>query len=452
MATLQYRLSSRVSNGKAEVLARFYDGSTSQRAKTRIAVPVQFWNEQAGQLIPPRKMSPETVEGRDLPRTLDQLNDTICEAWWRERYDAGKNWLQDTIDHFHGITHHNETANRQIRMADCVREYAASKNLSHSTFLQYQFIASIIEEVETKTHALFADTFTKEEVEAIYRFLTKEGGKERSRNTMSVKMKKLSAVCKYAVSRGYMPRSPFGDGGFKIQSEVYGTPTYLTIEERNNLYHFPGLPDKLAVQRDIFIFQCHIGCRVSDLMQLTHDNTPEDGFIQYIHHKTRRDNPVVVRAPLSDTALEIIRRYRNTSNHRHRATSDSRHRATADNRYRKTSDDRHRNTSDNRLLPFINTQDYNDCIHDIFRIAGLKRMVMVQDPTTLKSVSKPLWQVATSHLARRTFMANMFKETKSERITSAFTGHATGSRAFTRYTDIDDDLKRQVLQTMHELQ
>lgn len=420
MATLQYRLSSRVSNGKAEVLARFYDGSTSQRAKTRIAVPVQFWNEQAGQLIPPRKMSPETVEVRELQRTLDQLNDTICEAWWRERYDAGKNWLQDTIDHFHGITHHNDTANRQIRMADCVREYAASKNLSHSTFLQYQFIASIVEEVEAKTHALFADTFTKEDVEAIYRFLTKEGGKERSRNTMSVKMKKLSAVCKYAVSRGYMPRSPFGDGGFKIQSEVYGTPTYLTIEERNNLYRFPGLPDKLAVQRDIFIFQCHIGCRVSDLMELTLDNITEDGFLQYIQHKTRRDNPVVVRVPLSDTAMEIINRYK-------------------------------KNTG-GRLLPFINTQDYNDCIHDIFRIAGLKRMVMVQDPITLKSVSKPLWEIATSHLARRTFMANMFKETKSERITSAFTGHATGSRAFTRYTDIDDDLKRQVLQTMHELQ
>jgi integrase len=420
MATIQYRLSSRVSNGKAEVLARFYDGSVSMRAKTRIAVPVSFWDDKTGQLIAPRKISPETVEVRELQRTLDQLNDTICEEWWRERYNAGKNWLQDTIDHFHGIANNEEHANKQIRMADCVREYIATKELSHSTVLQYLFMANAIEEVEKKTHALFADCLTKDDVEAIAHYLTKGEGKERSRNTMSVKMKKLSAVCKYAVSRGYMQHSPFGDGGYKIQSEVYGTPTYLTIEERNQLYHFAGLTDKLAVQRDIFIFQCHIGCRVSDLIELTQDNITEDGFLQYIQHKTRRENPVVVRVPLSDTAMEIIRRYKECAGE--------------------------------KLLPFINTQDYNDCIHDIFRIAGLKRNVMVQDPVTLKSVSKPLWKVATSHIARRTFMANMFKETKSERITSAFTGHATGSRAFTRYTEVDDEMKRNVLKTMNELQ
>ncbi len=58
---------------------------------------------------------------------------------------------------------------------------------------------------------------------------------------------------------------------------------------------------------------------------------------------------------------------------------------------------------------------------------------------------KPLWEVTSSHTARKTFIEAMFRETKSERITSAFTGHADGSRAFSRYTDVDDDMKRSIL-------
>ena len=75
---------------------------------------------------------------------------------------------------------------------------------------------------------------------------------------------------------------------------------------------------------------------------------------------------------------------------------------------------------------------------------------MVQDSKTLQTVPKKLWEIASSHMARRTFMANVFKQTKSERITSAFTGHVDGSRAFSRYTQVDDDMKLDVLKNMHE--
>ena len=44
----------------------------------------------------------------------------------------------------------------------------------------------------------------------------------------------------------------------------------------------------------------------------------------------------------------------------------------------------------------------------------------------------------------------MFKATKSERITSAFTGHSEGSRAFGRYTEVDDEMKIAVLKEMEK--
>ena len=52
---------------------------------------------------------------------------------------------------------------------------------------------------------------------------------------------------------------------FTVQECIYGTPYYITIEERNKLYHTnTDHTPALAVQRVIFVFQCMIGCRVGD--------------------------------------------------------------------------------------------------------------------------------------------------------------------------------------------
>ncbi len=47
----------------------------------------------------------------------------------------------------------------------------------------------------------------------------------------------------------------------------------------------------LAVQRDIFVFQCLIGCRVSDLMRMT-DNSVIDGAVEYIPPNKRHIRPL----------------------------------------------------------------------------------------------------------------------------------------------------------------
>lgn len=423
MPTIKYRLSSRVHGGQAEVLARFYDGDFFQRAKTRISVPASAWDGNVGQLAIQRRATPEMVELREKQHLLDQLTDTIYSSWWRDRFEATDGWLQSVIDEFHSIPQKKEEVSARIRMADLIMECAQSKDLVARTVDQYRVLATAIERYEATTRPLYADTFTDKDVDGFVHFFSveKKANRDivRSRNTIAAKLKKLSAVCHYAVGKGYMTESPFGGGKYKIQGEVYGDPVYLTIAERNHLYEFQGLPANLAVQRDIFIFQCHIGCRVSDLIELTTENVTDDGFLQYIQHKLRKSKPVVVRVPLSDTALEIIARYKGKS-------------------------------SDARLLPFIHPNSYNVAIHEIFRLAGIDRTVLVQDPKTLKTVPRQMWEVASSHLARRTFMANVFKATKSERITSAFTGHTNGSRAFCRYTSVDDDMKLEVLQNMNE--
>jgi hypothetical protein len=45
-------------------------------------------------------------------------------------------------------------------------------------------------------------------------------------------------------------------------------------------------------------------------------------------------------------------------------------------------------------------------------------------------------------------MANMYKQTKSERIVSSFTGHVDSSRAFKRYTTVDDEMKIEAIRDL----
>lgn len=113
----------------------------------------------------------------------------------------------------------------------------------------------------------------------------------------------------------------------------------------------------LAVQRDIFVFQCLIGCRVSDLMRMT-DNSVIDGAVEYIPDKTKGERLEVLRVPLNNRAKEILSRY-------------------AD--YNKG----------NMLLPFISPQKYNDAIKKIFTRCGITRIVTVLNPTTAMKRNEP---------------------------------------------------------------
>lgn len=234
---------------------------------------------------------------------------------------------------------------------------------------------------------------------------------KRGRNRIALMLKMLSSLFNQAINKKLISASPLAN--YIREQEVYGTPYYITIEERDLLYDF-NLSDRpaLAIQRDIFVFQCLIGCRVGDLLNMTKDSVI-DGAIEYIARKTKDDKPATVRVPLSKKAKEILSRYPEVK--------------------------------DNKLLPFITQQRYNDAIRDIFTKADLTRMVTILDPETREEVKKPLNEVASSHLARRTFVGNLYKKIKDPSLIGSMSGHVEGSKAFTRYRAIDDEIKKGVI-------
>lgn len=210
----------------------------------------------------------------------------------------------------------------------------------------------------------------------------------------------------------HIGKNPFigfekGEGG------RYGTPIYLTKEELKQLYQaeFSDTPS-LEVQRDIFVFQCNVGCRVGDMMRLTKRDVI-NGAIEYIPNKTIKESAKTVVVPLNSMARAIVEKYKDLP-------GDS-------------------------LLPFVASQNYNYAIKDALKKAGITRLVTTWNQLTRKEEKCPIYEVASSHMARRTFIGNIYKQVRDQRLVSSLTGHSDGSRAFTRYRNIDREMKQDLV-------
>ena len=255
----------------------------------------------------------------------------------------------------------------------------------------------------------------------------------RGANTIAKIMKRFRTFIKWCLKEGLLESDPFV--GYEQKNPVYGTPYYITIEERSQIADTDILKaweklDKeqqksiaksslpqLAIQRDIFVFHCMIGCRVSDLVTLTPENVIND-HISYIAKKTSRERVDAIEVPLNSIAKAILEKYWDGQ--------------------RKTGP----------LLPFISPQKYNDSIKEIFLLCGITRNVTIWNSTTGKEEQHPLNEIASSHLARRTFIGNLYKKVQDPNMIGKLSGHVEGSKAFARYRTIDDDMKQNMVKML----
>ena len=72
-------------------------------------------------------------------------------------------------------------------------------------------------------------------------------------------------------------------------------------------------------------------------------------------------------------------------------------------------------------------------------------MVTILNPATGAEEKRPLNEIASSHLARRTFIGNLFQKVKDPNLVGSLSGHKEGSKAFARYRDIDEDMKKELV-------
>lgn len=231
---------------------------------------------------------------------------------------------------------------------------------------------------------------------------------------MSGIFKEVRAFFNWAYKTKIIDTFPFE--GFEMPSERYGSPIYLTLDDVQKIYtaDLSNSP-YLAIQRDIFVFQCNIGCRIGDLLRLKKRDVI-NGAIEYIPTKTIKENARTVIVPLNSVALEIV--------------------------------DRYAGLPGDQFLPFDTSERYNVSIKTVFEKAGVTYLVTKLDTVSRTEVKVPINEIASSHMARRTFIGNIYNLVKDPNLVSTLTGHVEGSRAFNRYRDIDIDMKRELVKIL----
>lgn len=234
----------------------------------------------------------------------------------------------------------------------------------------------------------------------------------RGNNTICALFNKLKAFFNWCIEQGYTNNQPFR-GYDGIKTESYGTPFYISIEERNliadfDLSEYPAL----SVQRDIFIFQCCVGCRVSDLIRFT-PKSITNGKLEYFPRKTKKNNPVLVSVPLNARARNLLAKYKGADNQ-------------------------------GRLFPFISSQRYNEDIKKIFKLCGVTRMVTVLNSVTGEDEQKSIADVASSHMARRCFVGGLYEKVQDPNLICPLSGHSYGSKAFERYRTVSEEMKKKL--------
>ena len=231
-------------------------------------------------------------------------------------------------------------------------------------------------------------------------------------NTLCTNMTLLRTVFNWVRKQGVTTQDPFF--GYEMPKALYGTPFYLTIQERDQVLSCDLSEDaELAEYRDMFVFQCMVGCRHGDLVTFTPKNII-DGVLEYIPRKTIGKSAHTVRVPLVPKAMAIVHD--------------------------------HIHGEDEPLFPRYHNFKFNAAIRSILKRAGVNRVVTVINPRTRQEEKKPICEVATSHMARRTFIGNLYRQVKDPYLVASMSGHANGSVAFQRYRAIDDDMKKSLVE------
>lgn len=424
----------------ATIYFRLRDGKKDIKAASELTISPNHWSsEKQGYKDRVALVSEEKklALNNEVQNILNLINQNYTP-------EADSEWLSTLIDKYHHPNRYKtkeeiEAENKPL-LLELFSEFLVKHKLSevrkknfrviHRALTRYELYVRTTK-IGQKDFVLDVDTVTPEILRDMWDFFENEyqyyelypsiyeaipekrTPQPRGKNTLIDCFSRIRTFFLWCFDNKLTSNRPFDK--FPIEECKYGTPVYINLEERDRIFNADlSATPQLEIQRDIFIFQTLIGCRVSDLYRMTKLNVVNEA-IEYIPKKTKEGNPVTVRVPLNDKAKEILERYKD---------------------------------HEGKLLPFISEQKYNEAIKKIFKLSGVDRIVTILDPLTRDEVKKPLYEVASSHLARRTFIGNIYKKVKDPNLVSALSGHKEGSKAFRRYRDIDEEMKKDLVKLL----
>ncbi|MGN1220398.1 MAG: phage integrase SAM-like domain-containing protein [Candidatus Cryptobacteroides sp.] len=279
----------------------------------------------------------------------------------------------------------------------------------HSNILPAQFDVKMLMDY----HSFIADEYLY--VPKYPKIYVKDGRKRYpkkriSNNSVVHEMKGLRAFFNELENTDEIFKSPFR----KISHERIKTMMRMKKDEpfflrkaEFKLVVDTQVPQELQMTKDIFVLNCCIGARIGDFMSFGMDRisvSPEGiPFIHYIPHKTMKimENVTEIKTPLVRIAYDIVMRTNFNFN------------------------DRKANFS---------LSVYNRELRNLLKFCGIDRPVARFNEAKGDNEYFPLYDVASSRLARKTHIDMMNKVQVNAYVAGL---HAEGSDAVYRYTNLE---------------
>ena len=234
--------------------------------------------------------------------------------------------------------------------------------------------------------------------------------KKISNNSVVHEMKGLRAFFNELENTDEIFKSPFR----KISHERFKTmmrlkndePFFLRASEFKTVVN-TEVPPELQMAKDIFVLNCCLGARIGDFMRFDMDRvavSPEGiPYIHYIPHKTMKylENVVEIKTPLVRIAYDIVMRTQ---------------------------------FNFNKQEANYSVAVYNRELRKLLKLCGIDRPVAKFNEAKGENEYFPLYEVASSRLARKTHVDIMNKVQVNAYVAGL---HAEGSDAVYRYTNLE---------------
>ena len=301
MATIELNLSSKVQKetGRSEVLIRLFQGSKlNQRGKSGVFVTpnhFEYYKDEAksrkegypvfrnsGEVVVKNRIeSDDKKYHTEALKRIESLKAFILDTYEAtDKTAITSDWLKLTIDKFNHPDKYEPQPEIKPTFFNLFDKFITEKKLSdvrkknlrviYRSLQRFEMYQGEILDIDTITPDTLRqfETFLKQE----HSFFVKEGDKlqpikkyvriykaypetrtpqPRGQNTVNDIFVKLRTLFLWAIDAGSTNNNPFKK--FKIEECVYGSPLYITLEEREQLYSVDlSAHPQTATQRDIF--------------------------------------------------------------------------------------------------------------------------------------------------------------------------------------------------------
>lgn len=288
-------------------------------------------------------------------------------------------------------------------LTDFISDMVNRKNKTKSYKSQYNVLAKHIYDFSEKYNCIiYTNSITEEFLEDFIYYLQDCGMRN---NTVKGLIEKIKAITKKAGNYGYVVNRTFDEVSVPEEETC---SIALSMNDITRIYYYKGLTKKQEKIRDLFIIGCLTGMRYSDYSTLTSENIQNDIIVK----KTKKTG-VTVHVPIHSYIYDIMKRY------------------------------------NGELPKDISIQHFNRSIKLICKKIGFNDIINFTRTVghDVVTQSYEMWQVISSHTARRSAATNMYNSGRMKTLQiMLITGHTT-EKNFFRYIKINREENAKTLST-----